>query len=172
MLLLRSCPENQCFPYSNWEPRSKILVPNFEKGEVLTTSKPSPGHPGILWPQFQCFPSCLSPRQLTKWHHRGLERKGLQLVSMHTTPTFNVIKQADNSEATSTSALLFTHPPGTPQKSVYCLVRETMKTSGSCFILASYPKTQVFKKESRTRLQTHQSDPSIRLEQQSVDQST
>ena len=44
-------------------------------------SRPSPGHPGILWPLSQSFLSCLTPRQLTRWHHHGLEQKVIHIKS-------------------------------------------------------------------------------------------
>lgn len=86
-----------------WEPRSKN--PNFQgcmlEERALTISRPSPGHPGILWPPSQSFLSCLSPRQLTKWHHHGLEWKALHFKSLHATSKLNVLRWSWNTVTTT-----------------------------------------------------------------------
>jgi hypothetical protein len=49
-LPLFSCLEKvNTFPVATWEPRSKTFTPIFHVwGEMLTISRPLPGHPGIL----------------------------------------------------------------------------------------------------------------------------
>lgn len=92
MVLLLSCPENQCFTY-----RSKALVPNFQdlKGgsthhfQTFTRSSRDP----VTTVSVFCFlfvPQA-TDQMASSWAR--MESASFK-VSMHTTPKFNVIKQS------------------------------------------------------------------------------
>ena len=81
---LLSCVDNSQY-FSDFNLGAQKKNPNFQgcivEERALTISRPSPGHPGIPWPLSQSFLSCLTPRQLTRWHHHGLEQKVIHIKS-------------------------------------------------------------------------------------------